>query len=193
MESPEWLLFLPQLPASPSSLRVLVWRRTRAAGALGLQTGAWVLPHTPEQERFLRDLLAEVQRLGGSGSVFVATPLDPGFSQGMVERFRIDRDHEYAEFCERAHALVAELEKESRGEKYTFAELEENEDDLQKLERWLQKIQARDFFGGHQAEAAATAMAACRQALAAFAEIVYQREGLSADGDLPEHETSGEA
>jgi hypothetical protein len=162
---------------------VLVWRRTRAAGALGLQTGAWVLPRTPEQEHFLRELLAEVQRLGGSGSVFVATPLDPGFSEGMIERFRAERDHEYAEFCERAHALLAELEKESRGEKYTFAELEENEDDLQKLERWLRKIWARDFFGGHQAEAAAGALAACQQALETFAQAVYRHEGLNANGE----------
>jgi hypothetical protein len=29
-----WYLSLPQLPASPSSLRVLVWRRLRAADEL---------------------------------------------------------------------------------------------------------------------------------------------------------------
>ena len=39
-----WLVFIPQLPSSPSSLRVLVWRRMRTAGAAALQQGVWVLP-----------------------------------------------------------------------------------------------------------------------------------------------------
>lgn len=30
----EWLLFTSQLPASPSRLRVMVWRRMKAAGAV---------------------------------------------------------------------------------------------------------------------------------------------------------------
>ena len=33
----KWLLFLSQLPANPSRLRVAVWRKLRAEGALGLQ------------------------------------------------------------------------------------------------------------------------------------------------------------
>ena len=52
-----WLVFIPQLPSSPSSLRVLVWRRMRTAGAAALQQGVWVLPQTPEHEQFLREVL----------------------------------------------------------------------------------------------------------------------------------------
>ncbi len=57
MPDSKWLLFVSQLPASPSSLRVMVWRRMRASGALGLQNGVWVLPHRQEHERFLQQLL----------------------------------------------------------------------------------------------------------------------------------------
>lgn len=188
----EWLLFLPQLPASPSSLRVQVWRRTRAAGGLGLQTGVIMFPRTADHERFARELLAEIERDGGSGSIFVGAPLDPALAAKMVARFRDDRDQEYAEFCERCEGLLAELRKESRGGKYTFAELEENEAELAKLVAWLEKIQARDYFGGSRAGDARAALAACQLAMRDFSRAVYAREGVeSALDDISDSGPAG--
>ncbi len=62
-----WLVFFPQTPATPSSLRVLVWRRLQQAGAINLQSGAWMLPHAREQEQILLTLLTEMEQQGGSG------------------------------------------------------------------------------------------------------------------------------
>jgi hypothetical protein len=174
----EWLLFLSQLPASPSTPRVMVWRRMKAAGAVGLQNGVWVLPHTPEQERFLEELLDYVQEQHASGQVLIVRPANEAVQQDILARFRADRDQEYDEFCEQCQIFLAEVEKETARLKFTFAELEENEQNLQRLTGWLPKIQARDFFGGSQAEAAASAMEQCRQALEVFANQVYAQEGM---------------
>jgi hypothetical protein len=181
-----WLLFLPQLPSSPSSLRVLVWRRLRAAGALGLQNGVWVLPHTPDQERVLQDLLGEVTPQGGNGLIFVAAPLAPEVQDTIIARFRADRDREYTEFCTRCQDLLAEIAKETSHQKFTFAELEETEQDLQRLTDWLRKIQNRDFFGGQQAAAASAALAQCEQAMRDFTAAVYAHEGLDPHVEGPE-------
>jgi hypothetical protein len=178
-----WLVFIPHLPSSPSSLRVLVWRRMRAAGATTLQQGVWVLPQSPEHERFLQDVLAEAQEQGGSGILLAATGLDSGAQAKIEERFRSDRDREYLEFCGRCRDFLAEISKETEAGNLTFAELEENEHDLQKLQDWLEKIRARDFFGTPQARAAADALEACERALSSFANAIYAREGLH--GDLP--------
>jgi hypothetical protein len=126
----EWLLFLPQLPSSPSSLRVLVWRRMRAVGATGLQNGVWVLPRRAEHERFLQDLVSEIMPQGGQGFIFSAAALESALDSTIVEQFRTDRDQEYAEFCERCGDFLREIEKETGISKFTFAELEENEQDL---------------------------------------------------------------
>lgn len=179
MDKQKWLLFLPQLPASPSSLRVLVWRRLRAAGAVGLQSGVWVLPRGTEHEHFLLDLLREVERQGGTASVFTASPLDPTLTTRIIEQSGADRDREYAEFCERCGTLLAELDKETDQQKFTFAELEENEQDLQKLESWLAKITARDFFGASSAVDARDAFVQCQERLARYAQTVYASEGLA--------------
>lgn len=188
----QWLLFLPQLPSSPSSLRVLVWRRLRTSGATALQNGVWVLPNTPESEQLLRDLLKEINFQSGSGYLLTASPLDAVQNEEILERFRSDRDLEYGEFCERCSDFLSEIKKETILKKFTFAELEENEDDLHKLTGWIRKIRTRDFFKGHQAPRAATMLTECQEALKNFATAVYIREGLTSESPGNSNSTSND-
>jgi hypothetical protein len=182
-----WALFVSQVPAVPSSARVQLWRHLRAAGALSLQNGVWVLPATPAHEQLLRDELASIERQGGTGVLFRAQAIAMGGRHGddLVARFRSERDEEYAEVCERCQALHEELARETHADKHTYAELEENEHELAKLERWLTQIQARDFFAAPRASSALAALADSRTDLAAFAAAVYAREGLN---DAPNRE-----
>lgn len=175
----KWLLFTSQLPASPSSLRVMVWRRMKAAGAVSLQNGVWVLPYTKEQERLVEELLSYLHEQGGEGQSFAATALSDQVEKDLLQRFRGLRDEEYAELIERCQGLVAELAKETKKKKFTFAELEENEDDLQKLENWLARIQARDLVGGGRSAEAVRSVESCRKALQVFANHVYSREQIA--------------
>ncbi len=179
----EWLLFLSQHPASPSSLRVMVWRKMRAAGAVGLQNGVWILPFAPEHESFMQELLTYVQRQEGNGQVFVVHALSQAIQEDVVGRFCSDRNQEYGEFREQCDVFQAEIEKETGRQKFSFAELEENEQNLQKLGTWLSKIQKRDFFAAAQADLARAAMDGCRQALQEFANRVYTSAGMEALSD----------
>lgn len=178
MENERWLLFLPQVSASSSRLRVQIWRHLRAAGAISLQNGVWVLPQTETHEAFLRQEMTDIVRQGGAALLFVASPVEVD----LPERFRVERDREYVEVIERGQALLDELVRETEHGKLTFAELEENEQDQQKLSAWLAKIRARDFFGGYQAGEAAAMLARCEEALHAFAQDVYAKEGVFVDG-----------
>ena len=72
--------------------------------------------------------------------------------------------------------------KESRAGKYTFAELEESEQDLEKLARWLGKIQARDFFPDERGQEAAATLAGCQTAVEAFSQSVYAAEEVTGPG-----------
>ena len=173
----KWLMFLAQLPAAPSSARVTLWRRLKAAGASGFMTGAWVLPASSEHEALFKHLAETVRDQEGQAAVFVADAVDGG-DYGVIERFRADRAREYGEFDERSQALIAEIEKERRKKKFTFAELEEIEDDLEKLTTWLAKIEARDFFPNEKQESARQRLAKCAAACAGFSEQVYAHEGL---------------
>ena len=175
----EWLLFMAQLPAAPSSARVTLWRQLKAAGATSLLTGAWVLPNSETNSALLTRLAETARAQGASAAVFVSHAVAGVGSEEIVARFQADRAREFDEFATRTDAFLAEIDRETAADKFTFAELEEIEDDLAKLERWLVKIIARDFFPDERQERAAESLARCRTASQAFAETVYERSGAS--------------
>ncbi len=96
----KWLLFCPQLPATPSSPRVMVWRRMRSAGSLGLDNGLWVMPYTEASEAFLKEIKAYIADQGGTSKTFLANALDEVTEVEIQERFCQDRAEEYAELQE---------------------------------------------------------------------------------------------
>jgi hypothetical protein len=172
----KWILFCPQLPATPSSPRVMIWRKMRTAGALGLDNGLWLLPFKPESEKTVQEMKEYVSTQGGSSKSFLTNALDADTENDIIERFLQDRAEEYAELKEQCADFLAEIEKETQRENFSFAEFEENEQDLIKLEVWFQKVQQRDFLGGQEAQDAADWIERCRQMLQKFADEVYAHE-----------------
>jgi hypothetical protein len=172
----KWFLFCPQLPATPSSPRVMVWRKMHTAGAVGLDNGLWILPFSEPSEKFIREIKVYVENQGGNSKTFLSNAFDEATEEEILERFRNDRAEEYAELKEQCVDFQAEIEKELERKNFSFAEYEENEQDLVKLEVWLEKVAARDFSGGDQAREAAEWLEKCRQALQQFADAVFANE-----------------
>ena len=50
-----WVVLMVSVPPHPSSLRVRVWRKLRALGAVALKKSVYILPFTPETFEFIRD------------------------------------------------------------------------------------------------------------------------------------------
>ncbi len=128
-------------------------------------------------QKLLNELVQTVQAQGGSASLFEATAVAD--DKEMIARFANDRQREYQEFATRAQGLLDEVAKEIAAEKFTFAELEEVEDDLKKLEVWLAKITARDFFAGAARTTAQEQLGACIHAVEGFAANVYSADGVA--------------
>jgi hypothetical protein len=191
--STSWLLLLAQLPSSPSSARVALWRRLNAIGATGMVNSAWVLPHTTSHAEFLEQQLETVRKHGGDGFVLTVSPTSPDVNEVITRRFRADRSREYDEFAERCTAFLGEVAKETRAEKFIFAELEEAEQDLEKLTRWLAKIQARDFFPDERLPQAEEMLRCCRDALSEFSQGVFTAEGMQKHPDADQEGTGYES
>lgn len=171
-----WWMLVHKIPPEPSSARVAVWRKLRAHGAVSLQQTVWVLPHEPKHHQFFLDIQAEIAAASGTARVMrVEVEDDPG---AIVEHFTADRDAEYAEFGERCKNFLDELAKETRLEKYSFAELTELEGDFEKMQQWLAKIHARDFYAASGRAEAGAKLAECDEALRAFSDTVYRKEGV---------------
>jgi hypothetical protein len=171
-ETREWFVLVYKLPTEPSRYRASVWRKLRAAGAVYLQNGVAALPADPGGERVMRGVVQEVREY--EGSAYLVRGSLVGDDGALVKAFDAARDDEYREIVERCRDFHAELAKEREAGKLTFAELEENEEDLTKLEAWFGKIRARDRFGAPLKEEAERAVAACRADLEVFARSVYE-------------------
>jgi hypothetical protein len=181
--APGWLLLLAQLPGSPSSPRVALWRRLRGIGAAGVLNGAWVLPYAAAHAEFFEQLRETVHRQGGTAFVLTVSAPAPEVNETFVRRFCADRSREYDEFSERCAAFLDEIGKETSARKFTFAELEEGEQDLEKLARWLAKVQARDFFPDERRPQSEEMLERCRVVLDGFARAVYTAEGVQAPAE----------
>ncbi|MGB3683382.1 MAG: Chromate resistance protein ChrB [Rubrobacteraceae bacterium] len=168
----EWFILVYKLPAEPTRYRASVWRKLRAAGAVYLQNGAAALPADPGGERVMRGIVQEVDEAGGMAHLLRGGTV--GDEAGLVRAFGEARDAEYSEVLDRCREFHAELEKERAAGKFTFAELEENEEDLAKLEAWIGKIRARDRFGAPLSTETGRAVEACREDLEKFAASVYE-------------------
>jgi hypothetical protein len=180
MTTQEWLLFNSQLPASPSSARVMVWRKMRAAGAVSLQNGVWLLPNFPEPAALMEELRTYVINQGGSSQLFAVNAFEPETEIEVMAQFAADRQAEYDEFSEHCQEFLDELARETVEQKFTYGELEESEANLDRLNKWLPKIQERDFWRNDLTVTATAQLEACRQALEAFTLAVYTAEGFDA-------------
>jgi hypothetical protein len=185
-----WLLLLVQLPSTPSSARVTLWRRLRAAGATTLVNSAWVLPETAHHAEFLGQLREGILGQGGTAFVLSTSISSAEINETIVGRFQADRGREYDEFAERCTALLDEIDKETRAGKHTFAEMEEDEQDLEKLVRWLAKIHLRDFFPDERRQQSAAILDRCRNAVDAFSKAVYTAEGIHEIADSAAQEAT---
>lgn len=126
----------------------------------------------PGGERTMRGVEREIREFGGTAHLFRGDSV--GAQGGLEKIFDEARDAEYAEVLERCRDFHAELDKERGAGNLNFAELEENEEDLAKLEAWAGKIRTRDRFGAPLFEEVEREIAACRGDLQAFAASVYE-------------------
>jgi hypothetical protein len=171
-----FLLISTSSSGATPSVRVMIWRKLRSLGAVYLQQSVCLLPARPPVVRQVHRLAGRVRAEGGSAQVFTVTMPDPKEYAELVAQFNAARDEEYAEVCERTPELLAELAAETARGRATYAEVEESEADLQRFRTWLAKIDARDYFTAPGRAAAAGAVEACAQALAAFESAALHAE-----------------
>jgi hypothetical protein len=178
----EWLQLVYKVPAEPSRKRTYIWRQLRGLGAVYLQDACCILPRTPDAERALGEIAAKVREFDGEATLSLLGPAEPGWEQRMEATFNRARDEEYQELLSTIERLEDELARETRKGKFTFAALEEVEDQYATLERWLGRVRARDAFRAPLGPRAVAQLEQVRQSLERFAEEVHRQERAATAG-----------
>lgn len=169
-----WLLLVYRVPPEPTRLRATVWRRLKSLGAIYVQNSAAALPSSPSGDRALRKLRHDINEMDGTAVLFRCQVL-AGESE-VRAAFQAARNDEYEEIVDRCKDFLTQVEKEHVAAHFTYAELEENEVDLAKLQNWFTKVRDRDVFGASGSQVVVHALAECEKALEDYASRVYDEE-----------------
>jgi len=181
-EDGPWLLLIYRVPSDSSRARVAVWRDLKRLGGLYVQQAVCVLPDRDDTRSGMERVRTRVDELGGSSIFLTLTDVEADARAQFVEGFRSQSAKEYAEIVEECDTkFVKEIEFERFRENYTFEEAEEIRQDLEKLRRWLDKVEARDWMGADGKELAHKKVDECEALLEAFEADVFERTGGSAD------------
>jgi hypothetical protein len=150
-----------------------VWRELRRLGAVPLQQGTWAVPAGEPFDAGFAQVTEAITAAGGQPLVLLVADEQASTSQ-LEALFTAQREAEWTEFIADCGKYEAELAGEVAKGKLTLAELDEEEQSLDRLRRWYRMIRARDLFGARGAADAERRLKECAEALERFAELVYQ-------------------
>jgi DNA-binding transcriptional regulator PaaX len=174
MEEKEWIILNYTLPKEPSRVRVSVWRKLKKRGSVNVGQAMWILPLSKAHIEFFTEISNEVLQNNGAAYLMQSTFIGESNTDNIIEAFNKARDEEYKEFLEKCEDFFHEIDKEIKRENFTFAEVEENEYEYNKLMDWYKNILVRDFFTASFNKLSEQNLNQCKQVLEDFSKKVYE-------------------
>lgn len=168
----KWLFFSYSLPTEPSKARVYIWRQVKKLGAVNYQS-SWVLPYSQDHIAELKKLVADITEYKGESLLIEGKTLDKNQEELIAKVFRESRDEEYRELIDKCEDYFKELAYEIERKNFIFAEVEENDEELEKLKQWLKKIEKRVVEGVTLRKTALEKIKECEKRFDEFAKIVF--------------------
>lgn len=165
-----WLMLMNQLPARQDALRVRIWRRLQAVGAVLVRNACWCLPDTAQAREDFQWCVQEITAGGGEAMVCRSALVEGMTNDQVLGLFRAARDADYAAVATEAQTIADAVSAEDRDAVGRQAA---------KLRRSLDAIVAIDHGRAPGRRAAEQAVARVEQAAAA------RRGGVAALADLP--------
>jgi hypothetical protein len=172
-----WIVLLFRVPAEPSRHRVAVWRELRRTGAVSIGQSAWLAPAAPAFADGIGRAVDIVQAAGGEAIVLDASGRQPADSERLAGVYTAARQAEWAEFLAECGKYLAELDKEIATSKLTLAELDEEEQSMERLRRWHRELRLRDVLGAPSASSAERRLKECEAKLEDYTQRVFHAVG----------------
>lgn len=127
-----WLLLIFSLPSKKGTERVGIWRKLQKYGALSLRNSGYLLPNNPANQERFEWLAASIRGFKGQASVLQVRSIDDLPHETLKERFRDERNPDYA-------AVIREIQAVKHSDPGSSAQ-------LARLKRRLGEIIEIDFF-----------------------------------------------
>ncbi len=151
-----------------------MWRELRRTGAVALGQGCWAVPDVAACAGGITRAVELAGRGEGEVIVLHATGRGEADAARLAALFTEVREAEWAEFIADCGKFDAEIDAEIAKGKFTLAELEEEEQSLERLRRWHRELATRDVFGAPNAAEAGQQLKHCAERLAEYTERVFR-------------------
>ena len=177
--NPKWLLLIHQLPAKPAYVRVKIWRRLQALGAVTVKNAVYALPANAETREDFAWLAKEIGESEGEVIVCEANFIEGLSDAGLRALFDAARDEDYGGIAGEARELGARLAADA-----TDGMLAEIAGQTAKLRKQLDAIVAIDFFGAEGRAAAEGLVSGLEAALKQEGDAMSDSKSVPPPGPL---------
>ncbi|MEM5769361.1 MAG: Chromate resistance protein ChrB [Bacillota bacterium] len=171
-----WMTILYQIPREPQKNRMAVWRKLKSIVALNVLQSIWILPESKDAEAEFEKLAKQINQSGGKSISCVTVIQDEAQNQRLIDGFNKEREFDYNEILEKCDDLEREIQRETERENFTYAEVDENEHELEKLNIWFKKIVQKDYFGCPHKTEVMERLEKCMSLLNQFSHEVFSRD-----------------
>jgi hypothetical protein len=169
-----WLLLIHQIPPKPDYLRVKIGRRLARVGAIAIKNSVYALPPTPDAYEDFQWIVREIQEGGGDAFVSEASLVGDGLTDEDIRaRFNAARNQDYGAILADARAVFATLRPQKVAPKRSGTDRNQArnsapqgiEQELAKLRRRFETVNAVDFFSADAGSAVAALLSEIGQTI----------------------------
>lgn len=172
-----WLVILYEVPSEPSKLKVRVWREFKRMGALYPQTSLCVIPDNTENRKRLQKIDSVIDKNGK-----IVRIRGKAFSEDdqtkILQMVRSERDKQYEEILEECQEFIEDIHQNIDKKKTTQEEVEEMEEVLDGLRRWLARVREIDWVDKPvAANRVLKLLENCQDLMDKFTELSHPKKG----------------
>lgn len=134
-----------------------------------------IIPDTPESRKNV-DKISRIAANNGKIFKMLSKGVSEPDQNELVSMFRAERDRQYDEILEECQEFVDEIALNIRAKKTTQEEVEEMEEVLDGLRRWLEKVKSIDWIEKPEASVRVEKLLEkCQDSMDHFAELSHPK------------------
>lgn len=168
----KWIFLSYSMPTKPSKYRVQAWRQLKRMGAVSFQN-VWAIPHAVDKLKDLEKLADDIRAWKGEAFLTIGKPLTEDDEKRLLAAASEASNEEYSELLHVAEDFLKEIEMEIERKNFIFAEVEENEEELAKIKKWLTKVEKRSVCEAPLRKVTLEKIRLCDKALEDFSQMVF--------------------
>jgi CRISPR/Cas system-associated endoribonuclease Cas2 len=170
-----WIMVLYDVPTEPTKQRVRIWREFKKTGALYPQMSFCVLPNNKENKEKIEEISKLIED-NGKVIKISTKEYDEKEHNKILELFREERDKQYDEIYEECEEFIEETNLNIRNKKFTQEEVEEMEEVLDGLYRWVEKVMSKDWIKtSPKITNLKECLKKCQESMDQFAELSFPK------------------